>query len=576
MKYQSLVAISLFFARLHAQETTERINMASSRMEQWREAKFGMFIHWGPYAVLAGEYNDKKVAGLGEWIMQYAKIPVHNYRNLANQFTAENYQASEWVDLAKRCGARYIVVTAKHHDGFALFNSAVSDWDAVDSSAAKADLLKPLVEECKKQNMHLGFHYSQAQDWVHPGGGSYAAPWDKAQAGDFGKYYDSIALPQIKELCNNYGPVFSFFFDTPVQMSPTQAQATLAALPPNTVINNRLGGTSVSDYVCAEGQMPLHNIGAKNWELCTTMNASWGFKKEPLAWKDADDLLKELILTVSKGGNYLLNVGPLPDGSLPPQAIERFEFIGKWMHTNSESIYGTSASPFKQHTWNGACTQKNHADGSCSLYLHIFEPPTNGYLELNGLSNKDFTATVLGSDTPLTSKQSLNALRIKLPATGDQKFSVIEVKLKKAPDFKNPPAQFDEQGKLNLSALSAQLHGSTLCLERAASSPEMNVGYWTDAQNSLSWKIHLAASQKVSSLWNIACENASAGSEIAILADGQELARWTIPATGSWESYKTVKGPTFTLPEGFTLLELKPITKPGLGVVNLRFLSLVK
>lgn len=212
-------------------QTSSPQSETTSPLQQWQDAKFGLFIHWGVYSVPAGVHAGKEIPYSSEWIMRRADISKADYRQYAEQFNPQDYDPAEWVALAKQTGMKYIVVTAKHHDGFALFNSKVNDWNAVKASGAKRDLLMPLVEECRRQNMPLGFHYSQAQDWWHPGGGKSGPNWDPGQKGSFADYLEQISIPQLKELFTDYGPVFSIFFDTPRGMDPGYARKIEANLP---------------------------------------------------------------------------------------------------------------------------------------------------------------------------------------------------------------------------------------------------------------------------------------------------------------------------------------------------------
>lgn len=241
-------------------------------LRSWQNAKFGMFVHWGMYAVPAGVHNGVPVRHLGEWIMFHARIPKADYAKYAAGLAPRGYDAAAWVNLAREAGMRYMVVTAKHHDGFALFDSKVTDWDAVDATPSHRDLLMPIVAECRKQGMPLGFHYSQAQDWWHPGGALNGKAWDETQKGSFDEYLAKIVVPQIKELLTNYGPVSNFFFDTPVGMNRQRAEAISAVLPASTLTNNRLGGGTAGDYMSYENQLPTSPDRERPWELCLSCN----------------------------------------------------------------------------------------------------------------------------------------------------------------------------------------------------------------------------------------------------------------------------------------------------------------
>ncbi|NLE38632.1 MAG: alpha-L-fucosidase, partial [Pirellulaceae bacterium] len=231
-----------------AQEATPQSDAAKAAdMEWWRDARFGMFIHWGVYSVPAGTYRGEKIPWIGEWIMLRGKIPVAEYKEFAKDFNPVKYDPDAWVRLAKEAGMKYIVITSKHHDGFALYDSKVSDWDVVDATPYGKDLLRPLEEACKKHGMKLGFYYSQAQDWTHPGGAKSGydegTGWDKAHDGDFDEYLDKIAIPQVREILSGYD-IDVLWWDTPRWMNKERADRLLPLLDlrPGIVWNNRLGG----------------------------------------------------------------------------------------------------------------------------------------------------------------------------------------------------------------------------------------------------------------------------------------------------------------------------------------------
>jgi alpha-L-fucosidase len=350
----------------------------SSRLDWWKDAKFGMFIHWGVYAVPAGTYEGKRIPGIGEWIMNRGKIPVDKYKLYAGQFNPIKYDPEAWVKMAKDAGMKYIVITSKHHDGFALFNSTVTDWDVTDATPYGKDLLKPLAEACHKQGMRLGFYYSQAQDWNHPGGAASGGHWDKAQDGDMDVYLDRIAVPQVNEILSNYGKIDILWWDTPTDMTPERADKfqPLLKMHPNLITNNRLGGGYKGDTETPEQFVPSTGFPGRNWEACMTMNDTWGYKSYDTNWKSPQTLIRYLAEIVSKGGNFLLNVGPTAEGEIPKPSIERLAEVGKWLKINKESIYGTTASPFPYLSY-GRCTRKGQ-----KLFLHVFDYPADGLLRV--------------------------------------------------------------------------------------------------------------------------------------------------------------------------------------------------
>jgi alpha-L-fucosidase len=353
--------------------SAETKEQRDARMKWWHEAKFGMFIHWGVYAVPAGVYHDKDIPGIGEWIMHDAKIPVAEYRGYAKQFNPTLYDPAKWVKTAKDAGMKYIVITSKHHDGFALFDSKASDWNVVKATPYGKDLLKPLAEECRKQGIKLGFYYSQAQDWNNPGGAAADGHWDKAQDGDMDEYIKKVAVPQVKEILTNYGDVAVLWWDTPYEMTKERAGMflPLVNMQPNIITNDRLGGDCPGDTGTPEQRIP-DKAEARDWETCMTINDTWGYKVHDTNWKSAKTLIQNLADIASKGGNYLLNVGPKPDGTFPPEIVERLAEVGKWMKVNGESVYGTTASPCGDLPF-GRVTAKPG-----KLYIHVFDWPQNG------------------------------------------------------------------------------------------------------------------------------------------------------------------------------------------------------
>ncbi|EOR94605.1 Alpha-L-fucosidase [Arcticibacter svalbardensis MN12-7] len=384
-----------------------------------------------------------KKKGGAEWILNRFKIPVAEYREKAKEFNPVNYDPDYWVKLAKDAGMKYIVITAKHHDGFALFDSKVTDWDIMDATPYGKDLLKPLAEACRKYGMKLGFYYSQDQDWTHPGGSvarrltregwgnpdstkidaytkSHNGHWDPIQdTQTFDQYINKIAVPQVKEILSNYGDIAVLWWDTPENMTDENAlklQALLKLLP-NIITNDRLKHPNFpGDTRTPEQQIPSqHEMDGKNWETCMTMNGTWGYSKADTNWKSTKILLRNLIDIASKGGNYLLNIGPKPDGTFPEVSIERLEEIGKWMKINSEAIYGTKASPVAMLPW-GRCTAKLE-NGNTALYFSVFDFPKTGKVLVPKLYNRVLNARFLNGDKKLKVMITKEGLIIDLPAS---------------------------------------------------------------------------------------------------------------------------------------------------------------
>jgi alpha-L-fucosidase len=371
------------------------------RMEWWRQARFGMFIHWGLYAVPAGQWKGEKVSGIGEWIMERAQIPVSEYEQLARQFNPVKFDAEQWVQIAKNAGMKYIVITSKHHDGFCLWDTKYTDYDVVDAAPFKRDILGELSEACRKNGIKLCFYHS-IMDWHHPDAQApfYPKYNDTSKSNpNFDRFVEYYLKGQIKELVQNYGPLGILWFDGEWvrdwsrEMGWDMYEYCLG-LQPDVIVNNRVGGGRqgmqglsksdefAGDYGTPEQEIPATGIPGLDWETCMTMNDTWGFKSDDNNWKSREDLLRKLVDIASKGGNFLLNVGPTAEGLIPGPSVERLAAIGEWMKVNSESIYGTTASPLGEVPW-GRCTARPGR-----LYLHVFDWPTNGKLEVSGLKNK--------------------------------------------------------------------------------------------------------------------------------------------------------------------------------------------
>ncbi len=425
------------------------------RMQWWRAARFGMFIHWGVYSVPAGVWHGTNITSSGgEWIMNRGRIPVADYQAFTKQFNPTNFNAEQWVKIAKDAGMKYIVITAKHHDGFAMFHSQASAFNIYDATPWHRDPLAELAAACKQAGIKLGFYYSQAQDWNHSGGAAAGSKtgqllidkqnhWDAAQQGSMDDFIDKVDVPQIKELLSNYGPVAEFWFDTPVGMNAERAEKILPLLKlqPDTVVNNRLDSKkSTGDFQTPEQKIPPTGIPGKDWETCMTMNHTWGFRAYDHDWKSAETLVTNLVDIASKGGNYLLNVGPTSAGEIPEPSVERLQAVGAWMKINGEAIYDTTASPFaKQLPW-GRCTKKVADDGTI-LCLHVFTGfwPKDGKLLVPGLRNKNTSAALLAGGKELQTSATAGGLVVAIPATAPDKISTtIVLKIKGALEIQQP------------------------------------------------------------------------------------------------------------------------------------------
>jgi len=366
------------------------------RMAWWREARFGMFIHWGVYSVPAGEWKGRKVKTYpAEWIMFARQIKKREYQKLAQKFNPVQFNAAEWARIAKDAGMKYMVITSKHHDGFCMYHSELTDYNMVDATPFGRDVIAELSEACAGEGVRFGLYYSEL-DWRWC---SY--PYFLYHVPRFEQYMDYMK-GQVKEILTGYGPICSLFFDGDWMPQwndrrGTEVEALCRDLQSEVVINDRLskrkyidqflfllgkkhelGEPEVGDYATPEQFIPAGVPGA-DWETCMTMNDSWGYRSWDHNWKSSARLIRMLVEIASKGGNFLLNVGPDARGRIPEASVARLAAVGEWMDLNGEAIYGTQAGPLQDLSW-GRTTQKEN-----TVYLHVFDWP-EGEIQVDGLA----------------------------------------------------------------------------------------------------------------------------------------------------------------------------------------------
>lgn len=415
------------------------------RMEWWRDARFGMFVHWGLYSGLAGTWEGKRVAKKGgmEWLQFRVRADTDTYAEAALPlFKPKPGFAGSWAKLAKEAGCKYLVFTTKHHDGFALHDSATTEFDA--GSALNRDLVREIVDACRAEGLRVGFYHSVI-DWhhdqycylkskglPHPG---KPKPYPNGER-DHGKYIDYLHQ-QVDELISNYGEVDIIWWDySKKDFQGKEAwrafdlMADVRKKQPQVIMNNRLfriaeagwsgpGMKAVlpqldskyGDFITPEQHVPEDGLPGVDWETCMTMNTTWGYSEHDTAWKSSEKLIRTLIDIASKGGNYLLNIGPLADGTVPAESVTCLEDMGKWMKVNGESIYGSTGSPIGKPKW-GRVTQNEDRN---AVYLHVFEWPSDGKLTVEGIDGSVTKATLLGSEAAVSVSKTEAGLSLELP-----------------------------------------------------------------------------------------------------------------------------------------------------------------
>ena len=405
------------------------VEQQDTRLAWWREARFGMFIHWGAYSLPAGTYRGQRISGLGEWIMSSARIPVAQYEQIVHRFNPTCFDADAWARAAKDAGMRYIVITAKHHDGFALFDSKVSDYDIVDATPYHRDAIGALAAAAHRHGLRFGAYYS-IMDWHHPD--AQAPSWPEYSSTTFrnprfDRYVETYMKPQLRELITQYPAIDILWFDGEkiADWNDTRGKEIydfLRALKPSLIMNNRIGHTSqkksgltpdgrvgVGDFGTPEQEVPSQGLPGVDWETCMTINGTWGFKSYDHDWKDTRALLHTLIDAASKGGNFLLNIGPTGEGAFPEAISSRLAEMGTWMQMNGESIYGTTVSPYGQPPW-GRYTARGG-----TVYAHVFDWPKDGRLELTGVTRMPARAYLLVDKEDLNIDENAEMRAVRLP-----------------------------------------------------------------------------------------------------------------------------------------------------------------
>lgn len=544
-----------FYMNISAQQPKTSEHDKTAKMEWWHEARFGMFIHWGIYSIPAGFYEGKSISNSGEWIMNKAKIPLADYKKYANQFNPSLFDAKSFVALAKEAGMKYMIITSKHHDGFSMFGSKSNPFNVVDATPFKRDILKELSKECQKQGIKFGFYYSQAQDWSHPGG--LGNNWDKVMPRvDNETYVREKAIPEVKQLLTEYGPIGIFWWDTPRQMSKAAIDSLylMTQLQKDIITNDRLGEGRPGDYVTFERGIPKQKPDAPYWEICQPISASWGYRSDDTKFQSGSKLIQNLIDIASKGGNYLLNVSPTDQGILKPEAVERLKMVGKWMSKNNEAIYDTEAGPCALPDW-GRITMKT-VNAKAVLYLHVFNWPKDGKLPVMVTNKVESCYLLTNKNMKFKTSSDENGIVVELKGDApDSVASVIVLNLVDLPEvIYDKKIEQESNGSIYLSADRAQYQnldgpGAEYIEEKRC------IGSWTSEKSIVSWTFIVKNPGK----FDLFSEIASSENTKLTVSLGSENTNVEVPPMGDYNNFRPFTFTNFTIEKaGEYTLTFKP------------------
>lgn len=559
------------------------------RMAWWREARFGMFVHWGLYSPAGGQWDGKVYPQhYAEWIQNWAKVPSAEYAaKMKPLFRPEPGFAEAWADLAAEAGMRYAVMTAKHHDGFTLFRS--SQPYSVDNEIAGGtnispegrDVAREFADAMRKRGLRPGFYYSLL-DWQHPHAYEMALPGHPREPRPRDHaIYKAYLRAHVHELLTGYGELGTLWFDysdAQRQGEAWGAERLLADLrekQPGILVNNRLYEgleNKNGDYGTPEKYVPPTGLPGMDWEVNHTLNESYGYSAHDQNWKDTTTVVRLLCDIVSKGGNLLLNIGPDAQGRVPEPAQRALRGVGAWMKRHGEAIHGTTASPFGRLPW-GRATRRGD-----TLYLMVFDWPADGVLQVP-LRNRVREARLLGSEVVPTWRAVEAAAGLLLTVGKepvDPACSVIRLSLEGAPDALPFAVRADAAGVFTLLPNDAELHGPSLRVERigAIGDVRYNLGYWLDAAAFATWPVVSSAGGEFRVVAEFACKDEAAGAAIELHCGAQVLAH-TVTGTGGWQSYREFDLGAVRLAPGRVDLALRARSRPGEAVVNVRSLRLL-
>ena len=573
---------------------TQSMKTQEQRIAWWREAKFGMFIHWGIYSLPGGEWKGKKVDGYAEHLMRKEKIRRSEYQELAHRFNPVLFNADEWARAARDAGMRYMIITAKHHDGFAMYSSAVSDFNIHDQTPFKRDPLAELSAACKKYGIKFGFYYSHAFDWEHPD--APGNDWEYNNPGGdknlYGgrdwfdhhpellpkavKYVDEKAIPQIKELLTKYHPDI-IWFDTPHKLPFSEnlrILKTIRETDPNVVVNGRLARSAArnyGDYLNTADRpaefAPVADGDQDRWEAIPTTNESYGYSRYDNSHKSVPFFIQLLAKAASRGGNLLMNIGPKGDGAIDVRDLAILKGIGSWIHQNGESIYGVKQSPLPLQNW-GVSTMKEN-----KLYLHVFDFPADRKLYLGGLQSAIGKAYTLSGGKAVAAKR-IGADDVQIDLAGvkaDAANTVIVLELKGQP--KTDPVFFAAPNipVTRLLAFDAQLQGKGFGFGDGKTD-RYYVDGWKRQEQKVTWNVRVPAARSYEVIIKYVAGKESAGDYKLLLNDTPAV---TQKVKNTKNGVVAERIGRLDLRQGINTLSIDPVAITGTELMKLLEIQLV-
>ena len=574
MKPATALLLTLIALATSLPATADEAISQEERMRWFKHDKFGMFIHWGPYSNLAGEWNGQRLrrGQIAEWIMKFLKIPRAEYRELAREFNPVKFDADQWAQLAADTGMKYLVLTTKHHDGFAMYHSRVSKYNIVDWTPFGRDPTRELAAACRRRGIRFCVYYSHREDWDDKD--AYGNDWEfDPKDKDFEAYLERKAKPQLRELMTNYGPIGMVWFDRGMY---TQQQAQdfkdiVRKAQPRTIVNGRIGNYNkelMGDYQnLSDNGMPPGGV-EEYWETPQTLNHTWGYSQFDHDWKSPQELIRRLVEITSKGGNYLLNIGPKGDGSIPVPSLAALEGVGAWMRWNSESIYGATASPFEELRW-GRCTVKGN-----KLYLHVFRWTESGAIDLPGLRTPVKSAyPLLEPEQRLDARNEGTKVIVTLPEHPlDENNTVLVLELDGAPEV-DPPVVANDTDEIMLDYAKAVTSGKAV--KRFNRGGKFHISKWTGPEDAITWYIDVVHPGKYRARITYAAQEDWAGRKYRISLDGSSLTP-TVEHTGEWYEYKVFDIGVIEIPKaGIVPLKISPVANGDNDLMYFKSLELV-